>query len=523
MNRPFSTFAVVSLLFLAPFVRGQSFDLLIRNARIADGTGAPMTKGSIAVKGQRIVAVGEVTGDAAMVIDAEGRVVAPGFIDVHTHSERIPRIPDAENFVRMGVTTIVTGNCGGSRTDIAKFFEELTAAKCTINVATLVGHNSVRQKAMGGNFDRDPTAEELAQMEALVEKGMNEGAVGLSTGLIYVPGTFAKTEEIVALAKVASAHGGIYASHMRAETTRIFEAVEELLRVTREAKIRTELSHIKLSGPSAWGKAVEVLGALDKARAEGAEITHDAYAYTASSTGLAQLIPDKAREGTRDDYRARLTNPEEKAKILEEMKQTRARQGRIDYSYVVIAQFDADPSLNGKTIPVAAKQVRGSDSLEEQVELILDIESRGGGSAVYHNMNETDLQTFLRHPLTMIASDGGPRIPNEAMPHPRSYGNNARVLGRYVRELKVYSLEDAIRRMTSLPAQTFRLRDRGVLKPRAFADIVIFDPEKVTDPSTFDDPHHFADGFTDIVVNGGVVIRSGVMTKTRSGGPLRLK
>jgi len=522
MNRPTSTFAVVFLLLLVPFTRGQSFDLLIRNAQIADGTGAPLTKGSIAVKGQRIVAIGEVVGDATTVIDAEGRVAAPGFIDVHTHAERIPRIPDAENFVRMGVTTIVTGNCGGSCTDVAKFFEELGAAKCTINVATLIGHNTVRREAMGGNFARDPSAEELEKMKALVEKGMKDGAVGLSTGLIYVPGTFAKTEEIVALAKVASAHGGIYASHMRAETTKIFEAVEELLHVTREAKIRTELSHIKLSGPSAWGKAVEVLAALDRARAEGAEITHDAYAYTASSTGLAQLIPDKAREGTREDFRARLAAPEEKAKILEEMKRSRARQGRTDYSYVVIAQFDADPSLNGKTIPVAAKQVRGSDSLENQVELILEIESRGGGSAVYHNMDETDLQTFLRHPLTMIASDGGPRIPNEAMPHPRSYGNNARVLGRYVRELKVYSLEDAIRRMTSLPAQTFRLRDRGVLKPGAFADIVIVDPQKVTDPSTFDDPHHFAEGFSDVIVNGAAVIRAGVMTDARPGGPLRL-
>ncbi len=502
--------------------RAEEFDLLIQNARIADGTGAPLVKGSIAVKGQRIVAIGEVAGSAVTVVDAEGRVAAPGFIDVHTHSERIARTPAAENFVRMGVTTIVTGNCGGSRTDVAKFFDELSAARVAINVATLIGHNSVRQKSMGGNFARVPTAEELEKMRALVEQAMQEGAVGLSTGLIYLPGSFSKTDEIVALAKVAAAHGGIYASHMRAETVKIFGALEELLSVAREAKIPAEVSHLKLSGPSAWGKASEVLAVLDRARAEGLAITHDAYAYTASSTELGQLIPDRAREGTRSDFAARLADPAQKAEILAEMQRTRERQGRTDYAYAVIAKFDADPTLNGKTIPQAAKLKRGSDALAEQIELIFDIERAGGGSAVFHGMSEPDLQAFLRHPLTMIASDGGPRLLGEDVPHPRSYGNNARILGRYVRELKVLSLEDAIRRMTSLPAQTFRLQDRGVLKPGAFADIVIFDPEKVNDPATFEDPHHYAEGFTEVVVNGGLVLRQGEMTEARTGGPLRM-
>ncbi|MEQ1861307.1 MAG: D-aminoacylase [Chthoniobacteraceae bacterium] len=515
-------FAALFALLLVSGVRAQQYDLLITNARIADGTGAPLVKGSIAVKDRRIVALGEVAGTATTVIDAQGRVAAPGFIDVHTHSERIARTPDAENFVRMGVTTIVTGNCGGSRTDVAKFFEELDAAKVAINVATLVGHNSVRQKAMGGNFSREPSAEELEQMKALVEQAMKDGAVGLSTGLIYLPGTFAKTGEIVELAKVAAAHGGIYASHMRAETTRIFDALEELFTVAREARIRAEVSHLKLSGPSAWGKADEVLAVLDRARAEGLGITHDAYAYTASSTGLAQLIPDKAREGTRDDFIARLASPEQKVEILAEMARTRERQGRTDYAYAVIAKFDADSSLNGKSVAAAAKLKRGSDSLDDQIELIFDIERQGGASAIFHGMSEPDLQAFLRHPHTMIASDGGPRIPGDDVPHPRSYGNNARVLGRYVRELKLIPIEEAIRRMTSLPAQTFRLADRGVLKPGAFADIVIFDPEKISDPSTFDDPHHFAVGFSDVIVNGAAVLRDGAVTETRGGGSLRL-
>ncbi len=502
--------------------RAEPYDLLIQNARIADGTGAPLVKGNIAVKDQRIVAIGEVTGSAVAVLDAEGRVAAPGFIDVHTHSERIARTPAAENFVRMGVTTIVTGNCGGSRTDVATFFDELTAARVAINVATLIGHNSVRQKSMGGSFNRPPTPEELEKMRSFVEQAMKEGAVGLSTGLIYLPGSFSKTDEIVELAKVAATHGGIYASHMRAETVKIFDALEELFRVAREAKIPAEVSHLKLSGPSAWGKAGEVLAVLDRARAEGLSITHDAYAYTASSTGLSQLIPDRAREGTREDFIARLADPQQKAEILAEMQRTRERQGRTDYGYAVIARFDADPALNGKTLTQAAMLKRGADTLDDQIELIFDIEREGGASAVFHGMSETDLQAFLGHPLTMIASDGGPRLLGEDVPHPRSYGNNARILGRYVRELKVLSLEEAIRRMTSLPAQTFHLQDRGILKPGAFADIVIFDPEKVNDPATFDDPHHYAEGFTDVVVNGGIVLRHGEMTEARTGGPLRL-
>lgn len=501
--------------------RAAEYDLLIRNARIADGTGAPLFTGSIGVKAGRIAAIGAVAGDATVTIDAAGRVAAPGFIDVHTHSERIPKLPAAENFIRMGVTTIVTGNCGSSRTDVARFFEEITAAHCALNVATLIGHGSVRRQAMGGSFSRAPTAAELAKMEELVEQGMREGAVGLSTGLIYVPGSFAKTDEIIALAKVAAADDGIYASHMRAESVRIFSAIEEVLQVAREAKIRAEVSHLKLSGPSAWGKADEVLALLDHARAEGLRITHDAYAYTASSTGLAQLIPDQALEGTHADYVARLADPAQKAEIIQGMMEMRARQGRKDYEYAVIAKYDADPQLNGKTIPQAAKLVRGSDALDDQVELILEIEKRGGGSGVFHGMSEDDLQKFLRHPLTMIASDGGPQIFGADVPHPRSYGNNARVLGRYVRELKLLTLEDAVRRMTSLPAATFQLKDRGLLKPSAYADIVIFDPETVRDTATFEEPHHLAEGFTDVIVNGIPVLRQGALTGERPGGPLR--
>lgn len=516
---------MIRLLFaclLAASLQAADYDLLITHARIADGSGGPLIEGSVAVKEGRIAAVGRVQGTASEVIDAGGKIVAPGFIDVHTHSEDICRNPVAENFLRMGVTTIITGNCGHSRTDVGKFFQEIEESKVALNVATLIGHGSVREQAMGGSFIRAPNDEQLAEMNGLVDQAMTDGAVGISTGLIYVPGSFAKTDELIAMAKVAAAHDGIYVSHMRYETTRIFQALEEFIRIAREANVRAEVSHIKLSGPTAWGKADEVLTVLKKARASGLKITQDQYAYTASSTGLRQTLPDSALEGEHADFVARIADPKQKAEIIAKMAEMRTRQGRKDYGYAVIARCKADPSLNGKTIPEAAKMRRGSDTLEDQVELILEIEAQGGASAIFHGMNEEDLQVFLKHPLTMIASDGGPRRLGEDVPHPRSYGNNARVLGRYVRDLKILTLTEAIRRMTSLPAQTFHLKDRGMLKTGAHADIVVFDPAKVNDPSTFSDPHHYAEGFTHILVNGGVVIRDGQLTEIRTGGPLRM-
>jgi N-acyl-D-amino-acid deacylase len=497
------------------------YDLLIQNAQILDGTGSPAVSGSIGIIDGRITAIGAVTGSAKDVIDAAGQYAAPGFIDVHTHSEKICDVPAAENFLRMGVTTIVTGNCGTSYTDVARFFKEIQKTGTTLNVATLIGHGDVREQGMGGKFIRAPSAEQLSEMEKLVDQAMKDGAVGMSTGLIYVPGSFAKTEELIALAKVVAKHDGIYASHMRSETVGIFGALDELTRIAREAQVRTELSHIKLSGPSAWGKAAEVLTYLDKARAEGLHITHDLYAYTASSTGLRQTIPDEALEGTRADFAARLADPVKKAEIIDGMKKILERSGRKDYSHVVIARFAADPSLNGLRLPEATRRVLGHDDLESQIELLLDIEKRGGGSGIFHGINEADLLTFLKHPLTMIASDGGPRVLGEDVPHPRSYGNNARILAQYVREQKVLSLEEAIRRMTSLPAEIFHFKDRGILRQGAHADIVLFDLAKIKDPSVFSDPHHYSEGFSHVLVRGVPVIRDFKLTSARPGGPLK--
>ncbi|MCX6997075.1 MAG: amidohydrolase family protein, partial [Kiritimatiellaeota bacterium] len=376
-------------------LHSQTYDVVIRHGRVVDGSGNPACFADVAVKDGRIAAIGRISDGAKTEIEAAGLIVAPGFIDVHTHADDVADMPRAENFVRMGVTTIVAGNCGGSTVNVAKLFHAVEQANVAVNVATLVGHNSVREKAMGGSFDRPPTAQELAQMKALVEQAMKDGAVGFSTGLIYQPSVFAKTDEIVELAKVAAAYEGIYTSHMRHEDTQIYQALDEVFRVAREAGIRAEVSHIKLAGPSAWGQADRVLAYIEKARAEGLDVTQDQYAYTASSTGISQLIPDYALEGGRKEFIKRIEDPVQKAKIVAEMKQSPRRKGREDFSYAVIASYNHDKTLNGLNIAEAAKAKRGSDSLADQVELVLEIQKQGGASGVFHGMSEDDLKTFI--------------------------------------------------------------------------------------------------------------------------------
>jgi N-acyl-D-amino-acid deacylase len=511
----------VFLAALAPAPGAPLYDLVIRHGRVVDGNGNPAYLADVAVNAGRIVAIGKLAGPARKEVDATGLVVAPGFIDVHTHGEDIDDQPRGENFVRMGVTTLVLGNCGSSKLNVGEFLQLLEKTNITPNVCTLIGQGTVRSRVMGGSFMRPPTPAEMTRMKALVEEAMKDGAVGISTGLIYLPGTFSKTEELIELARVASAYDGIYVSHMRAEGNGIYEALDELFRIAREAKIRAEVSHIKLSGNSVWGQHDKVIAAIEKARAEGLDITQDQYAYTASSTGISQLVPDDAREGGKEKFLERISVPGQKAKIVAQMKESLRKAGREDFSYAVIASYRPDKSLNGLSIVDAAAKVRGSKSLDDQIELILTIEKNGGAQGVFHGINEEDLQVFMRHPNTMIASDSGVRKFGEGVPHPRGYGNNARVLGRYVRELKTVRLEDAIRKMTSLPATTFRLKDRGEIRAGAWADLVVFDPAKVTDNATFNDPHHYATGFKHVFVNGVEVVKDDAHTGARPGQALR--
>ena len=496
----------------------EDFDCVIRGGRIIDGTGNPAFFADVGIRNGRIAKVGRVE-TAAREVKATGLIVAPGFIDVHTHAEDILDLPLADNFVRMGVTTVVLGNCGSSVLNVEEFFQKVAATNVSINVATLVGHGTVRGRVMGGSFMRPPNDDELEKMKGLVERAMDHGALGLSTGLIYLPGTFARTEEIIELAKVAAASDGIYVSHMRDEGAEIDAALGELFRIAREAKIRAEISHIKLSGKANWGRPAEIIKKLEDARAEGLDVTQDQYAYAASSTGISQLVPEWAREGGR--FKDRLESPEDKARMIAEMKRKLAKGLRTDYSYARIAEYKRDRSLNGLNIVEAARKKRASDSLDEQIEMIFEIQKNGGASAVFYGISEEDLRVFMRHPNTMFASDSGMRRYQRGVPHPRGYGNNARVLGRYVRELGHLRLEDAIRKMTSLPAATFRLEDRGLLREGAWADIVIFDPAKVRDEATFEDPHHYATGFAGVLVNGEVVIENDAHTRARPGRPVR--
>ncbi len=511
----------VGLFALAPLAPAADYDLVIRHGSVIDGTGRPAFAADVAVKDGRIALIGQVDGKALTELDATGLVVAPGFIDVHTHADEIAEQPRAENFLRMGVTSIVVGNCGGSALNVGKFFADVERNRVSANVATLIGHNTVREAAMGGSFDREPTPAEMAKMKALVDQAMRDGAVGLSTGLIYLPGTFSKTDEIVELAKAVTPYDGIYASHMRHEDGRIYAALDEVFRVAREAHLRAEVSHLKLSGEKAWGQADQVLAYIEAARKSGLAITHDQYAYTASSTTMRQLIPDDAFAAGHAGFLAGLADPAKKADLVARMKKNILGRGRQDYAYAVVASFRHDTSLNGLNILEAAQKTHGSDSLDAQIEVILDFEQNGGAAGVFHGMSEADLQKFMQHPQTMIASDSGLREFGKDVPHPRGYGNNARVLGRYVRELKVLSLEDAIRKMTSLPAATFRFAQRGELRAGNWADIVVFDPEKIGDPSTYRDPHHYAAGIPHVLVNGVLVIRNGEHTGAKPGMGVR--
>ena len=498
-----------------------AYDFVLRGGRIVDGSGNPAFYGDVAVKDGRIAAIEKFAGVGKREIGVAGMIVAPGFIDVHTHAEDIEEQPLGENFLRMGVTTIVLGNCGSSELNIGEFFQRIEQAAFSPNVATLVGHGTVRRAAMHGSFDRLPTESELTQMRALVRRGMEDGAVGLATGLIYLPGTFAKTEELIDMAKVAAEFGGIYATHQRSESAEIFQSLEEIFRIGREARVRVEISHLKLSGPSNWGKAAQVLAAIEKARAEGLDITQDQYAYTASSTGISQLVPEAMREGGDAKFRERLDDAETKAKYIAEMKRTLEKRGSADYAYAVIASYKIDPSLNGLNIAEAAGKVRASQTLDEQIELVFDIVQNGGATGVFHGMSEADLAVFMQHPNTMFASDSGVRRWGEDVPHPRGYGNNARVLAEYVREKKILRIEDAVRRMTSLPARTFHFAERGELLPGNWADITVFDPEKIADPATYADPHHYATGLGCVFVNGTLVVENDQHTEARPGRVLR--
>ncbi len=515
------TSAGLAKLALAKQSESQRYDLVITNARIVDGSGNPWFRADVGIKDGKIARIGRIDpSQASKIIDAKGQIVAPGFIDVHTHVESIYSLPAAENFVRMGVTTLVTGNCGSSTTDVGQFLGRIKEKPLAVNLATLIAHGSVRREAMGSD-DRAPTPDETRKMEALVEEGMKDGAVGLSTGLIYVPGTYAKTDEITNLARIVARYGGLYATHMRNEGEKVGDAIRESIQIGEQAGLPVEISHFKISSKKMWGQTPMTIGLVRDARARGLMITVDQYVYTASSTSLDSRMPSWLRAGGSEEGKKRLADKATRERVVKEMKEGLKRSGFKDYSYAKVASYQPDRSFNGKSIAEITKQVRGKSDVANQIEHILTMYEAGGAGMVYHGMNEDDVQRIMREPFTMIASDSGVREIDESVPHPRGYGNNARVLGRYVRELHLLSLEDAIRKMTSLPAQTFGFRDRGMVREGFAADLVIFDEKMVGDRATFEKPHQYPAGISFVLVNGGLVLANDQMTGERTGMSLR--
>ncbi|MBA4850972.1 D-aminoacylase [Emticicia sp. BO119] len=496
----------------------QQYDLIIKNGRIADGSGNPWFASDVAIKGTKIAGIGKFeASEGKQVIDARNQIVCPGFIDVHTHVEDgIRNVSTADNFIHDGVTSVITGNCGSSEVNLAKFFDELKQLQISVNLGSLIGHNSVRRQVMMNVF-RDPTAQEQQKMEALVEQAMKDGAVGLATGLIYIPGTYSKTPEVVGLAKAASKFGGIYASHIRDEGVKVRDAIEEAINIGREAHIPVEISHFKISSKPLWGQSDMTIGIVEKARLEGIDVNVDQYPYTASSTNMGTMLPSWALADGDSMVHARLNHPETRKKIRDEMIKGVKADKRKNYDYAFVARYRADSTLNGKNVSEINRLLGRKSDLATEADLIMDMVDKGGAQMVFHKMSEDDVAKILRYPNTMIASDAGVIQFNRNMPHPRGYGSNARVLGRYVREKQVLRLEDAVRRMTSLPAQRFKIEDRGLIRTGYAADIVIFDKNTVADKATFETPHAYSEGIDYVLVNGTIVLENGKHTGKKPG------
>jgi N-acyl-D-amino-acid deacylase len=386
-------------------------------------------------------------------------------------------------------------------------------------VGSLIGHNDVR-RAILGEAATTPNADQLKRMQNLVERAMRDGALGFSTGLIYTPGLYSKTDEVVALAKASAKYHGVYTSHMRNESDKIFDAINEAIDIGRQANMPVEISHFKVGLPN-WNKSDQMIAMVEKAREEGLDVTVDQYPYTASSTTLSVLLPDWVPDGGRDSVLKRLKDPATHQKIVDDMIKDMTRRGRQHFDYAVVAHCDGDPSLNGKNIMQINIDKGRESTIPNEIETILDIIKLGGASMVFHGMNEADVENIMKYPLTMIISDSGIRQFGVGVPHPRGYGSNARVLAEYVRDKHLITLEDAVRKMTSLPAQKFHLTGRGLLQPGMSADIVVFDAATVQDRSTFEHPHAYSTGFKYVLVNGQLTVDNFKHNGTRNGAILR--
>lgn len=527
-------------------------DLKIEGALVLDGTGAAAERADVGIRDDTVVAVGDLSRErAGRTLLATGRVVAPGFIDMHSHSDwRLWANRRAESKVRQGVTTEVVGNCGFSPMPVSdayledlrgfalavpagldfrwrsvrEYLDALDGEGLAVNVIQLVGHGALRVAVMGF-ARRPPSGRELAVMQRWLAEGLEAGAWGLSTGLIYAPGSYATTEELVAIARAARGRG-LYASHIRGEGATLLPALREAIRVGTEAELPVQVSHLKAAGRAQWGRMADALALLDEAADAGVDVAADVYPYTASSTALRALLPDWALEGGRGALLARLRDPDTRGRLrraLEEPEQGQPLGDRLAWSDIMIATCPRCPDIEGRRLDELAA-ARGEPPTQTLLELLLAAD--GEVAVVLFQLHEDDLRRALVHPRVMIGSDGSALAPTGELgggkPHPRSYGTFPRVLGRYVREERVLSLATAVHKMTALPARRLGLRDRGVIRPGARADLVVFDPRRVADEATYDQPHRYPSGIEHVLVNGRFVVRDGEHTGQLPGRVLRL-
>ena len=506
---------------------GKPFDIVFSGGTIVDGLGNPAFRGNVGIKGDRIVAVSSAdlnADDADIIVDVSGLVVSPGFIDNHAHIQTsIHEHPLAENFTRQGITTLIASlHSGDQPWPLDEYAASLEVAP---NVGFFAGHTWTRLQVLGME-NRAPDHDELQAMRDLVEESMQQGALGLSTGLLYVPANYAETEEVIELARVAAQYGGIYVTHMRNEATGLLDSVNETIRIATEANIPAHINHHKAVGVNQWGWSRQTLAMIDAARESGIDITHDLYPYTASSTRSAVLFPQWALAGGADEFAKRIADPGQQQIIREEMRDIimNDRTGS-DLSRIQFRVLYSDESYNGKRLSDLAADRGLPNDLETGIDLVIELQLVGGFSVIFHAMDEEDVIRIMQHPLAMIETDGDPVSYGDGFPHPRSYGAFPRILARYVRELGVLQLEEAIRKMTSMPADQYNQKERGRILAGAYADLVVFDADTIQDEATYVDPHRYPIGIRHVMVNGRFVIRSGALTGERPGvwikGPAR--
>ncbi|MCC6773768.1 MAG: D-aminoacylase [Gemmatimonadaceae bacterium] len=510
----------------APAKVVRPYDVLIRGGTVVDGTGAARFRADVAIAGRRIVKVapeGIDTTQAHTILDATGLIVAPGFIDNHAHiATTIDRFPLAENFTRQGITTIVASlHSGAQPFPLDVYANSLYVAP---NVAFFAGHSWIRTRVMGMD-NREPTAAELAHMQALVDSTMKQGAMGLSTGLLYVPAFFAKTEEIIELSKVAARHGGIYVTHMRNENSGLLESVRETIRIAREAGIPAQINHHKATGKKQWGMVTQSLALIDSANAEGLDVTHDAYPYLATSTGSGILFPQEALAGGPAEFAKRIADPAQR-RAIEAAMRTRIPEAVSDNLRDIQFRIVASaPQYNGKTLADYARDRGLPNTVAAGIPLLIDLQLKGGFSAIYHSISEDDYVRILRHPRSMIETDGDNIAYGVGFPHPRSLGSFPRLFERYVRTMKVLTLEEAVKKSTSMPAAQLGQAEMGVIADGKFADITVFDAETIGERGDYVNPHPYPVGIVHVLVNGVPIIRDASFTGERPGrwirGPAR--